>query len=61
MQHGSALTVDGEVSRELLTNLEAFQEAWRLWVPDRYRPVKLAATSEVAEPGGRCQRGGTPP
>ena len=51
MQHGSALTVDGEVSRELLANLETFQGVWRLWVPGRYRPVKLAATSEVAEPG----------
>jgi hypothetical protein len=50
MQHGSTLAVDGEVSRDLLTNLEMFQETWRLWVPDRYRPVALQAASEVAGP-----------
>jgi hypothetical protein len=55
MRSGSALTVDGEVSRELLANLEAFQATWGLWVPDRYRPTSLAATAEVsgtARPSG---------
>jgi hypothetical protein len=55
MQGGSVLTVDGEVSRELLTNLEAFQETWRLWIHDRYRPVRVAATSEV---GGTTRSAG---
>src|SRR5262245_3541129 len=47
MQHGSSLTVHGEVSRELLANLEAFQATWCLWVPDRYQRVSLGATREI--------------
>jgi hypothetical protein len=50
MHAGSALWVDGEVSRDLLTNLEAVQATWQLWVPDRYRPGELRATAEVRDP-----------
>ena len=52
MQTGAALAVDGEVSSELLTNLETVQETWRLWAPDRYRAVAVSATSEVDAPEG---------
>ncbi len=51
METGSGLVVNGEVSHELLTNLERFQEVWRLWAPDRYRPVSLSAVHEVHSRG----------
>jgi hypothetical protein len=47
MRSGSPLVVTGEVSRELLRNLEALEQVWRLWAPDRYRPVPLVAASEA--------------
>ncbi len=59
MESGSGLVVNGEVSHELLTNLEAFQEVWRLWAPDRYRPVSLAAVHEAHGRGRSFGEGDT--
>jgi hypothetical protein len=39
------LEIHGEVSPSLLRNLAEFQKAWALWLPDRYHPVDLSASS----------------
>jgi hypothetical protein len=39
------LEIHGGVSPSLLRNLTEFQQAWSLWLPDRYHPVELSASS----------------
>jgi hypothetical protein len=47
MRRGDDLHIRGPVNRRLLRNLEEFQEAWALWCPQRYRPVKISADNET--------------
>ncbi len=39
------LEIHGGVSPSLLRNLTEFQRAWSLWLPDKYHPVELSASS----------------
>ncbi len=41
MQRGRPLFVHGALSRTALSNIEAFQGAWRCWRPDRYRQIDV--------------------
>jgi hypothetical protein len=53
MREGRPLHIDGPVSSALLRNLEEFQEAWALWLPNDYRQVAISAKEEVdAAPSG---------
>jgi hypothetical protein len=47
MRLGRPLHVQGPVSRTLLRNLEEFQEAWAVWLPDLYQVVEVVADREV--------------
>jgi hypothetical protein len=49
MRQGCDLHVEGAVSRQLLINLEEFQRAWSMWVPQTYRPIRITATEEVED------------
>lgn len=49
MRRHCDLYIDGPVSRELLANLEEFQRAWAMWVPERYRIIDVSAREEVDE------------
>jgi hypothetical protein len=44
------LEIHGEVSPSLLRNLEEFQKAWALWLPNRYHPVQFSALTEREQP-----------
>jgi len=50
MRKGRALHVLGPVSRDLLRNLEEFQDAWSTWLPQYYRPIDITAEKEVEVP-----------
>lgn len=55
MKAGETVTVHGDVSPSLLRNLEAFQQAWSAWKPQRYRQVEITATG-VGDPPADPQR-----
>lgn len=56
MRQGCDLHIEGRVSRQLLINLEEFQRAWSMWVPQRYRPVRITATEELDDPALSTER-----
>lgn len=47
MASGANLVVEGPVSPSLLANLEAYQEIWAFWKPERYTRVPMEAGREV--------------
>ncbi|MCY2930213.1 MAG: hypothetical protein NTV86_12095 [Planctomycetota bacterium] len=50
MQWQTDVRVEGPVSPSLLANLERFMAVWRMWFPERYRPVHIAAAEENEPP-----------
>ncbi|ACB75323.1 hypothetical protein [Opitutus terrae] len=50
MRRGTDVRIRGRVSRLTLSRIEEFQEAWSLWLPGDYRPVRIEA-DEVVSPG----------
>jgi len=54
MRTGNDLHIGGPVSRRLLRHLEEFQEAWAIWQPHLYRPVRITADTEID--GTECAR-----
>ena len=46
MHEASDLIVHGEVSPSLLRNLEEFQSAWALWLPETYTKIDIIADRE---------------
>lgn len=49
MREPSNLHVHGAVSSTLLRNLDEFQRAWRMWVPDLYRPAEITVDRAVPD------------
>ena len=47
MRSGGSLVVDGPVTRDMLVNLAAFQEAWACWRPELYRPDRNFAPENL--------------
>lgn len=57
MHEGADLHVRGTVDRTLLENLEEAIDAWTLWRPDLYRPIRISAdevTCATYEPEARA-------
>jgi hypothetical protein len=50
MLRGEPTHIEGTVSPSLLANLELFMRIWAIWAPDRYRPVRITADSEIEMP-----------
>jgi hypothetical protein len=46
MRESSGLLIHGEVSSELLRNLEAFVDVWSSWVPSVYSHIDISAEKE---------------
>jgi hypothetical protein len=46
MHANEPLQVHGRVSPSLLRNLEDFQRAWAVWMPDKYQFVEISADDE---------------
>jgi hypothetical protein len=49
MRGADRLVVEGPVSARLLRNLRLFQEAWRCWMPQGYRVVKIVPEGVVPD------------
>ncbi|AJR05310.1 hypothetical protein C9J03_23255 [Photobacterium gaetbulicola] len=49
MRRKSDLIVHGDVSSDLIDNLELFQSAWVHWRPERYSKVSIQADNEVKQ------------
>jgi hypothetical protein len=47
MRHGDRLVAHGPVSKELLKNLDRFQDVWGFWRRDLYHKVDLVAKEEL--------------
>lgn len=50
MRESADLVVHGQVSPSLLRNLEEFQSAWVLWLPEKYTKIDIIADSERESP-----------
>lgn len=50
MKHRANVTVHGEVSPSLLSNLTEFQAAWTSWRPQKYQPIAIGADLEKEAP-----------
>jgi hypothetical protein len=50
MRERRPLHIEGPVSKTLLRNLEEFQDAWHLWQPSLYWPVRITAAEERPAP-----------
>lgn len=50
MREARPLHIEGAVTAKLLRNLEEFQEAWGMWQPALYKPVRITADEERAVP-----------
>jgi len=48
MQESRNIEVRGDVSSELLRNLEEMQEVWHCWLPDRMKKVTIDASNIIA-------------
>jgi len=46
MNAGESLQVHGQVSPSLLRNLEDFQRAWTIWIPEKYTAIEIRADEE---------------
>ena len=47
MRYGNRLIAHGPVSKELLKNLDRFQDVWTFWQADLYNKVELVAEEEL--------------
>ncbi|HUF08369.1 MAG TPA: hypothetical protein VMO47_03545 [Rhodothermales bacterium] len=41
MSEGRAVSISGSISADLLSNLDEFQGAWHVWMPDKYQTVPI--------------------
>jgi len=46
MNAGEPLQVHAQVSPSLLRNLEDFQRAWAIWIPEKYKIIEIRADEE---------------
>ena len=46
MNAGQPLHIHGQVSPSLLRNLEDFQRAWAVWIPEKYKVIEIKADKE---------------
>jgi len=52
MEQGQPLAVRGALSRQFLRNITELQQAWSLWVPQRYRSIEIRA-DRIVDPAPR--------
>ncbi|MCF6302596.1 MAG: hypothetical protein L3J13_05270 [Devosiaceae bacterium] len=57
MRLGRPIHVCGPVSKSLLLNLESFQEAWSIWLPDLYKTIEITADAEIELEANTEQKG----
>lgn len=54
MEAGHDVQVEAPVSPSLLANLETYMDIWQMWVPGKYRRVRVFSATEV-EPAAATQ------